>query len=527
MSANKLDAADLPHLDRVWPASRLVSAVERFVAAKGESVVIIWALASFLILWTLYHTVSNISVSTDSDTSEVSVWAQHFAFGYKHPPLTAWIFRLWFSTFPRSDFAVHLLAGVIVTSTLAVTWRLGRDHLDMNRAVVGLAALTLVPFYTFMAATLDANTVMMPFWAAALLFYLRARKWHRRHDAALAGAFAGLAFLGKYWAIWLVAGMAVASVAGAGTRKFWRSPAPYVMAASAATVVAPHVYWYLTARGGDNYAFLTQDVLIAESFVETLARSGRYLEGSAAYVAVPLLLLAALLPDRAALADVVWPRDTARRQALLLLAVPLVLPALVDPLFPQRLSPVWTFPNWALLPVVLYGSPLITRIDMRAAARAGIIALMVSVGAVAAAPVRAYVKLHAKASNVEDDRAYYAQVAAAAEDLAGQPLRMVGGSWRIVRGLSFYLPDARILRSDPADARYHAKIGAKGIVIICSADDAPCLASGATFAAQSRTADIIVSPTFLGFAGPPSRYRIIVVPAEMTAPPPKPAIYSR
>jgi 4-amino-4-deoxy-L-arabinose transferase-like glycosyltransferase len=515
MSINKLDAADLPRLDGVWPASRLVSAAERFVAAKGESVAIISALASFLALWTLYHTVSNISVSTDSDTSEVSVWAQHFAFGYKHPPLTAWIFSLWFSMFTRSDFAVHLLAGVIVTSTLAITWRLERDHLDMNRAVIGLAALMLVPFYTFMAATLDANTVMMPFWAAALLFYLRARKTHGNLDAALAGAFAGLAFLGKYWAIWLVAGMAVASLTGAGTRKFWRSPAPYVMAASAAIVVAPHVYWYVAVRGGDNYAFLTQDVLIAESFVETLARSGRYLEGSAAYVAVPLVFLAALLPNRAALADIVWPRDAARRQAVLLLAVPLVLPALVNLLFPQRLSPVWTFPNWPLLPVVLYGSPLITRIDARAAARAAIIALLVSVGAVAVAPVRAVVKLQAKASNVEDDRAYYAQVAAAAEGLAGQPLRMVGGSWRIVRGLSFYLPEARILRSDPADARHRAEVGAKGIVIVCSLDDAPCLASGAAFAAaQSRAADITVTRTFLGFASPPSRYRIIVVPAQ-------------
>jgi hypothetical protein len=76
MSANKLDAADVLRLDGAWPASRLVSAVERFVAAKGESVVIIWALASFFVLWTLYHTISNVSVSSDTDTSEVSVWAR-------------------------------------------------------------------------------------------------------------------------------------------------------------------------------------------------------------------------------------------------------------------------------------------------------------------------------------------------------------------------------------------------------------------------------------------------------------------
>jgi hypothetical protein len=105
------------------------------------------------------------------------------------------------------------------------------------------------------------------------------------------------------------------------------------------------------------------------------------------------------------------------------------------------------------------------------------------------------------------------------EDLAGEPVRMVGGSWRIVQGLSFYLPQARILRTDPADARNHAEISAKGIVIICSPDDGPCLASGATFAAiQSRAADITVTRTFLGFASPPSSYHVTVVPAAAPTP---------
>ena len=47
---------------------------------------------------------------------------------------------------------------------------------------------------------------------------------------------------------------------------------------------------------------------------------------------------------------------SARRQALILFAVPMVLPALVNLAVPARLTPDWTFPNWALLPVVLYGS---------------------------------------------------------------------------------------------------------------------------------------------------------------------------
>ena len=59
---------------------------------------------------------------------------------------------------------------------LGITWRLLRDHLDKNRALLGLVALVLIPLYDIKTAILNANTVMIPFWAAALLFYLRARR---------------------------------------------------------------------------------------------------------------------------------------------------------------------------------------------------------------------------------------------------------------------------------------------------------------------------------------------------------------
>ena len=54
-----------------------------------------------------------------------------------------------------------------------------------------------------------------------------------------------------------------------------------------------------------------------------------------------------------------------------------LLPALVNLAVPARLTPDWTFPNWALLPVVLYGSRKIA-VDLLAVAGAGLVALAVS-----------------------------------------------------------------------------------------------------------------------------------------------------
>jgi hypothetical protein len=122
-------------------------------------------------------------------------------------------------------------------------------------------------------------------------------------------------------------------------------------------------------------------------------------------------------------------------------------------------------------------------------------------------------------TNPDDHRAYYAGVAAAMQNIArqtagGEPVRMFGGSARIIRGLPFYLPAARLLWGDPAAPANRAAIAAQGIAIVCSSEDPACLASAAAFAGKGRTADVTISPAFLGFAGPPASYRIVVVPAE-------------
>ena len=167
----------------------------------------------------LFWEVSTASLDVHVDASEALVWAQHFAFGYKHPPLTGWLFALWFSVLPRQQWAVNLLSVTTNAVALAVTWRLLRDHLDKYRALLGVFALILVPLYDVKAEVLNANTVMTPFWAAALLFYLRSRRSLGPLDAFLAGVFAGFAMLGKYWAVFLIAGIAVATLIGAGRPK--------------------------------------------------------------------------------------------------------------------------------------------------------------------------------------------------------------------------------------------------------------------------------------------------------------------
>ena len=439
------------------------------------------------------------------------MWAQTFAFGYKHPPLTAWLFMAWFAIFPRTNWAMHLEAVAIAAATLAVTWRLLRDHLDRDRSLFGLAALMLVPLFTFKAAELNANTAMMPFWAAALLFYLRARRSLSGWDAVLAGAFASFAMLGKYWAVYLFAGMALASLTGAGARRFWRSPAPYLMAAGAAVVIAPHLYWYVMQAGGTNYAFVRDSVMTDDTFATALGKSVYYLLGVIAYAAGPLLLLALLRPARAALADIAWPADEMRRQALILFAVPMVLPALVNLALPARLTPDWTFPNWALLPLVLYGSRKIA-VDSLAVAGAGLIALAGSLGFVSASPFIAYAHLKA---GLDSNRPSSQEVAALAEKMSNKPVRLYWGSPEITGNLPFYLAGTRRLEDDPLSDLGRSETAAQGLIVACLDGDTPCLtAQTALGGGGVAPANGAISRSFLGFSGKPIGFRVSVLPAQ-------------
>jgi hypothetical protein len=344
------------------------------------------------------------------------------------------------------------------------------------------------------------------------LFYLRARKSLGVWDSLLAGACASASMLGKYWTVYLFAGMAVAAVAGADRRRFWRSPSPYLMAAGALAVIAPHAYWYVTQSGGSDYAFLRQSVMTTDSFATALGKSLAYLFGIIAYAAGPLVLLAVLRPSRAALADLLWPAEEARRQALILFVVPMVLPALVNLVSPYRLTPDWSLPNWTLLPIVLYGSRKIV-VDAYAAAGAGLFALAVSLVFLLASPISAYLHLQA---GLDSNRPISQEVAAAGRTLTGKPVALYWGSPDVTGNLPFYVAGADPLESDPLAAASRAEIARRGLLIACLDGDAACRKTQSRVggAAGAKAEDLSVRRTFLGFSGPPIGIHLVAMPAN-------------
>src|SRR5438552_1809547 len=133
---------------------------------------------------------------------EMVAWSRDAGIGTpKHPPLAAWLVGAWFKFFPQQDWAYYLFAMVLATFALWVAWRVSERTLDGEKRVAGLLLLTFIPFFNFHALKYNANTVLIPLWALCTWFFVRSFETRSALWAALAGAAAAAAMMGKYWSI--------------------------------------------------------------------------------------------------------------------------------------------------------------------------------------------------------------------------------------------------------------------------------------------------------------------------------------
>ena len=83
------------------------------------------------------------------------------------------------TSFRSQDWAYYLFAIVLATVALWIAWRRRRRISTAEKRVVGLALLTLVPFYNFHALKFNANTVLTPLWALTTWWFLRSFETRR------------------------------------------------------------------------------------------------------------------------------------------------------------------------------------------------------------------------------------------------------------------------------------------------------------------------------------------------------------
>lgn len=279
------------------------------------------------------------------DEAQYWYWAQSPAFGYySKPPLIAWLIALTTGAFGDSEFAVRLSAPLLHAVASCFVYGTGARLYDGRVGFWAALAYLTSPGASLSSYVVSTDAALLPYWAAALYAFVRARESDRAGWWIMAGIAAGLGLLAKYAMVyWLIAAFGFVLLVP-GERRHLR---PLLTAAGIAVLLyLPNLWWnwsngfvsYLHVR--DN-AGLSRDLVNPRSFLEFL--------GSQFAVAGPLLFAALL-------AILARPRFLADRRALLLAAF--ALPSLVLMLglsLLSRAQPNWAAPAYVSASVLVVG----------------------------------------------------------------------------------------------------------------------------------------------------------------------------
>ena len=177
------------------------------------------------------------------DEAQYWAWGQSLEFGYySKPPLIGWVIRA-FTELSGSDSAFwirlpgplfHGAAALIVLTIARRLWG------DVAGAVTGIAYASM-PGVALGALLFSTDTILLPFFALALLCYLRLTERSSVPLAIGMGVALGLGMMAKYAAIYFLMGGLFTALFVRDARISWRDAA---LAALAYLVIfAPNIFW--------------------------------------------------------------------------------------------------------------------------------------------------------------------------------------------------------------------------------------------------------------------------------------------
>ena len=414
------------------------------------------------------------------DMAEAWAWGKELQLGYyKHPPLFAWLAGAWFYLLPREDAWFQLLAALNGAVGVGAVWLLAREIVGPCAARTAAILAMLSPVYGPLALKFNANAILMALWPLLTLALLRSLRDRRAGDAVLLGMLGGLAMLGKYYSILLLAACFVATLLHPIGSLWWRSASPWLATATGLLTVMPHVWWLATSGfptfryAGTKFAF-TWDQLILWAVVTAMAPLLFFT------LALSVLLLAARArPGDVLRACVTHAQRGEHRWLWAIALLPFLFTLAIGMLGHAKVSISYTFPIFFLWPILLVaanpGLATLAVTDRCTLALAAML-MLVACTAPAIGRMRTQLRLHGA---VEPRAEAAVALEQAWRDRFGVAPRLVAGSMAYAGSMSFYAPGAPShfihFQLDWAPWVKPADIVANGLLVVCETSDLRCL----------------------------------------------------
>ena len=270
--------------------------IARITASPGRTLAAVLALHAAV--WTVLPTL--LYPNLPLDLIEALMYGREWQLGYdKLPPLPWWLVQIAYEL-AGHDFAYYLLAELAVIAALALVYAAARPLVGALGALVSVLIVDGLHYFNYTAAKFNHDVIQLPFWALAGYSFHRALRERQLTDWLLLGLALGLSLWAKYFVVVLAAPMVVFALVDRDARKVLATPGPYIAAAVALIVVAPHLVW-LVKTDFLPLGYAEHRAVLARGWYDHIWHPLQFAGGQLFFL-IPSLLIAAPL---------FWPRRNA------------------------------------------------------------------------------------------------------------------------------------------------------------------------------------------------------------------------
>jgi 4-amino-4-deoxy-L-arabinose transferase-like glycosyltransferase len=232
------------------------------------------------------------------DLIEALTYGREWQLGYdKLPPLPWWLVEVTRVLFGPDLFYYALAQAAVVAAFIAV-WALARPLVGAAGALAALLILDGLHYLHYTAAKFNHDVIQLPFWALAGLCYWAAVRRGRMIHWIVLGLALGLALWAKYFVIVLAVPLALFLLIDHDARRVLATPGPYVAAAVALVVAAPHLLWLLH-NDFLPFRYAEARAVPSRGLFDHLWHPVQFAVGQIAFMLPALLIAAPLIRPRA------------------------------------------------------------------------------------------------------------------------------------------------------------------------------------------------------------------------------------
>ncbi len=198
----------------------------------------------FIITVTLLRLVVALFLGAAPQETYYWNYSQHPALSYfDHPPITAYMIRLFTGFLGNNAFALHFTAIFISVILSMVMYRFVAGLFDKRVAFWSVLASSTAFIFALGSIIITPDGPLLLFWLLFMMAFYQAATNNELKWWLISGIFLGAALSSKYTAAFAALGAITYLAISPDRRKYLRTTGPYIMALTALIVFMPVIVW--------------------------------------------------------------------------------------------------------------------------------------------------------------------------------------------------------------------------------------------------------------------------------------------